>query len=166
MGGPHSGTPVAASSLGLGPNLLPFGIMGERLRQVLGTFPSSYQILPTYPCAIDQNSQPINMMEEENWLADAQRPLLRAARQFRQELGSRYSVPTVSVFGYGIPTIAGLHVQRDGSGQWVQVSYENKPSGDNTIPERSAVLPQTKIHPVSQHHGSLYVDNDVKMRLK
>jgi pSer/pThr/pTyr-binding forkhead associated (FHA) protein len=166
MGGPHSGTPTIAASLVLGPNLLPFGILGERLRQVLGTFPSCYQILPTYPCAVDQNSQPINMLFEETWLAEAQRPLLHMAQEFRQELGSHYSMPTVSIFGYGIATTAGLKVVRDASGKWLQVSYENKPSGDNTIPERSAVLPQTEIHPVSQHHGSLYVDNDVKMRLK
>lgn len=166
MGGPHSGTPTAAANLVLGPNLLPFGMMGERLRQVLGTFPSLYQILPTYPCAVDQNSIPINMLEDENWLSEAQRPLLRSARKFRQELGSNYSVPTVSVFGYGIATAAGLKVQRDRNGQWLQVAFDSKPSGDNTIPERSAILPQTEIHPVSQHHGSLYVDNDVKMRLK
>jgi pSer/pThr/pTyr-binding forkhead associated (FHA) protein len=166
MGGPHSGTPSIATTLVLGPNLLPFGILGERLRQVLSTFPSCYQILPTYPCAIDQNSQPINMLQEEQWLSEAQRPLLHMAQEFRQELGTKYSVPTVSVFGYGIPTTAGLKVMRDSAGKWLQVSYESKPSGDNTIPERSAVLPQTEIHPVSQHHGSLYVDNDVKMRLK
>jgi pSer/pThr/pTyr-binding forkhead associated (FHA) protein len=166
MGGPHSGTPFIATSLVLGPNLLPFGIMSERLRQVLGTFPSCYQILPTYPCAIDQNSQKINMLYEEDWLSETQRPMLHMAQEFRQELGSSYSVPTVSIFGYGIGTTAGLKVMRNNAGQWLSVSYENKPAGDNTIPERSAVLPQSEIHPVSQHHGSLYVDNDVKMRLK
>ena len=166
MGGPHSGTPVAATNLVLGPNLLPFGILGERLRKVLGAFPSLYQILPTYPCAVDQESHPINMLEEEEWLAEAQRPLLRQARQFRQELGTSFSVPTVSIFGYGIPTVAGLRVQRNLEGLWLNWATENKPAGDNTIPERSAILPQTEIHPVAQHHGSLYVDNDVKMRLK
>jgi len=34
------------------------------------------------------------------------------------------------------------------------------------VPERSAVLDGTEIHPVQQYHGSLFVDNDVKMRLK
>ena len=166
MGGPHAGTPTAATNLVLGPNLLPFGLMGEQLRQVLSSFPSTYQILPTYPCAVDQNSQPINMLEDEKWVSEERVPLLRMAREFRRELGSTYSVPTVSIFGYGINTPSGLKVQRDSSGHWLQVSLDNKPSGDNTIPERSAILPQTEIHPVSQHHGSLYVDNDVKMRLK
>jgi hypothetical protein len=41
-----------------------------------------------------------------------------------------------------------------------------EPSGDSSVPERSAVLPQTEIHPVQQYHGTLFNDNDVKMRLK
>ena len=44
--------------------------------------------------------------------------------------------------------------------------YTSEPGGDNTIPERSAVLEGSDIHPVQQYHGTLYVDNDVKMRLK
>jgi hypothetical protein len=30
----------------------------------------------------------------------------------------------------------------------------------------SGVLADAEIHPVKQHHGSLYSDGDVKMRLK
>jgi hypothetical protein len=166
MGGPHAGTPVAATNLVRGPNLLPFGIMGERLRQVLSTFPSLYQILPTYACAIDQSSLKINLLQEENWLSEEQIPLARQARGFRKELGMGFSTPTVSIFGYGMNTVAELKVLRDGLGHWLNVTFANKPTGDNTIPELSAVLPKTEIHPVFQHHGSLYVDNDVKMRLK
>jgi len=32
--------------------------------------------------------------------------------------------------------------------------------------EQSAYLPGSDIHPVQQHHGTLFVDNDVRMRLK
>jgi len=32
--------------------------------------------------------------------------------------------------------------------------------------EQSSFLAGTEIHPVHQHHGSLFVDNDVKMRMK
>jgi pSer/pThr/pTyr-binding forkhead associated (FHA) protein len=166
MGGPHLGTPTAATNLAIGPNLLPFGMMGERLRRVLGTFPSVYQILPTYACAVDQESRPILVLEDESWVSPEQLPLLRQAREFRRQLGTNFSVPSVSIFGYGMNTAAGLRVLRDSTGRWLQVNSENKPAGDDTIPERSAVLPQTEIHPVSQHHGSLYIDNDVKMRLK
>ena len=34
------------------------------------------------------------------------------------------------------------------------------------IPQHSAILPGAEIHPVRQQHGSLYVDDDVRMRLK
>ncbi len=41
-----------------------------------------------------------------------------------------------------------------------------EPGGDGTIPEHSAVLEGSEIHPVRQQHGALFVDSDVKMRLK
>ena len=77
----------------------------------------------------------------------------------------RTSVPTLSVFGYGIKTIASVSVHRE-NGVWSHITYGTEPKGDNGILEQSAVLPGTEIHPVQQYHGSLFVDNDVKMRLK
>lgn len=38
--------------------------------------------------------------------------------------------------------------------------------GDTDVHESSAVLSGSEINPVQQNHGSLYVDNDVKMRLQ
>ncbi len=166
LGGPHAGVPKAATSLLVGPDILPFGLMGERLRQVMATYPSSYQILPVYPCAIDQHGKRINISEDEGWLREAQRPLLRSAREFRKELGRHSSIPTVSVFGYGIKTITRIHTRRDAHGAWQDVKFDIEPGGDSTIPEFSAILEGTEIHPVRQFHGALYTDNDVKMRLK
>ena len=34
------------------------------------------------------------------------------------------------------------------------------------IPQHSAILPGAEIHPVRQQHGSLYADDDVRMRLR
>jgi pSer/pThr/pTyr-binding forkhead associated (FHA) protein len=166
MGGPHQGTPQAAASLVLGPNLLPFGYLGDRLRDVIATFPSSYQILPTYPCLTDQHGKRGELMTEEAWLSQKQRPLVANAREFRSELGMSSSVPTLSIFGYGLKTVTGLSLQRGPNGEWGRVRLDALPGGDSTIPEVSAVLPGTEIHPVQQYHGSLFVDNDVKMRLK
>lgn len=165
MGGPHRGVPKAAAGLVLGPNLLPFGLLGDRLREVLATFPSSYQILPTYPCALDQNGQPVDLLHEDSWLAEAQLPFLHLARDFRAELGMHSSVSTLCIFGYGMKTILRLNLQRTGTG-WGNWSYALEPGGDSTIPESSAILDNVEIHPVQQYHGSLFVDNDVKMRLK
>lgn len=166
MGGPHHGSPKAISGLLFGRGLLPFGLMGERLRKVLATFPSAYQVLPTYSCVYDQSGQPIDILSDESWLPEEQLPFLRSARATRRELGSRCAVRSVSVFGYGLKTITNVRVRRDSEGRWEKVDLALEPGGDNTIPERSAVLEGSEIHPVQQYHGALYVDNDVKMRLK
>jgi pimeloyl-ACP methyl ester carboxylesterase len=166
MGGPHRGTVKVLASLLTVPGGLPFGLMGERIRQVIATFPSCYQILPTYACATDQNGNQINFLEDESWLTEAQVPLLRAAREFRRELGTRSSIPAISIFGYGLKTLNGLSLFRAPEGKMRDFVYKNELAGDSTIPEHSAVLPGSEIHPVQQYHGSLFVDNDVKMRLK
>ncbi len=166
LGGPHYGVPKALANLLLGPELLPFGLFGDRIREVLITFPSVYQILPIYPCTEDQHGQPIDIFEDVSWLPERFVPLLREASAFRRELGTKSSVPCVSIFGYGIKTISKLNVQRASDGTWQKVDYTVEKSGDETIPERSTVLEGSEIHPVEQFHGSLYIDNDVKMRLK
>jgi pSer/pThr/pTyr-binding forkhead associated (FHA) protein len=166
MGGPHSGVVKAATSLLLEADLLPFGFLGERMRKVLSSFPSSYQILPVYSCASDQNGNRINFLKDETWVEDQQLPLLRAARQFRQEMGKRSSIPAISIFGYGKKTITRITLQRTETGKLKDIVYHSESSGDSTILEKSAVLEGTEIHPVQQYHGALFVDNDVKMRLK
>jgi hypothetical protein len=57
-------------------------------------------------------------------------------------------------------------VKRDDRGAFAGADFVTAESGDGTIPDSSALLKQAEIHPVKQHHGSLYTDNDVKMRLK
>jgi pimeloyl-ACP methyl ester carboxylesterase len=166
MGGPHRGAVQALTSLLSAPELLPFGIMGERLRQVCMTFPASYQILPTYPLSVDAQSTKMNFLEDDSWLPEAHRPLLHSGREFRRELGMRSSVPAVSIFGYGLKTIANLTLQKDTRGAIKKIDYRTEPSGDSTVLEYSTVLDGSEIHPVQQYHGSLFVDNDVKMRLK
>jgi pimeloyl-ACP methyl ester carboxylesterase len=166
LGGPHAGYPRAISHLLVGLDLLPFGLYGERLRKVIATFPSLYQILPTAFYVADQAGQPIDILSDASWVATEQRPLLHGAHRFRQELGTQTSVPTVSIFGYGLKTITGIQVQRTSSGTWEKVDFAHNDVGDTDVPTTSAVLAGSEIHPVQQHHGSLYVDNDVKMRLR
>lgn len=165
MGGPHLGTVKGLVSLLVSPSVLPFGLLGERLRRVLMTFPSCYQIVPTYACGVDQNGKAINFLEDEGWVAEEHLPLLRAAREFRRELGTTSSVPTLSIFGYGIKTLSGITVRRT-NGTFSDVVYKSEPNGDSGILVTSAVLPGSDIHPVQQYHGALFTDNDVKMRLK
>lgn len=166
MGGPHQGVVKALTSLLAAPEVLPFGIMGERLRQISMTFETSYQIIPTYPLTVDVAGTKINFLEDESWLPPEYIPHLRQARQFRKELGTRSSIPAVSIFGYGLKTITSVSLQRLPSGVINKVDYKTALSGDSTILEQSAVCEGTEIHPVQQYHGSLFVDKDVKMRLK
>ncbi len=166
MGGPHQGAVKGLTSLLLAPEIQPFGIMGERMRQTFLTFPSSYQIIPVHSCGVDQNGGKINFLEDESWLPETYRSLLRAGREFRRELGKRSSIPAISIYGYGIKTIFGVILNRSQTGEFSNISYKSEPNGDSSVLERSAVLDGTEIHPVQQYHGSLFVDNDVKMRLK
>jgi pimeloyl-ACP methyl ester carboxylesterase len=165
VGGPHQGVPQAIPTIVSGPKLLPFGALGERIRDVIRTFPSVYQILPVFPCAHDEEGQPIDVLRDDSWLSNGQRAMLHDARLFREELGYRTSVPTVCIFGYGLNTITGVKVRRAAREGWERIELALKPSGDEAIPDMSAVLDGAGIHPVHQHHGSLYTDNDVKMRL-
>jgi pimeloyl-ACP methyl ester carboxylesterase len=166
IGGPHQGVPKIAANLLTGVDLLPFGLMGKKLTEIIETFPSCYQILPLYPCATDQNGNPIHFLEDESWVKAAYRPLHRAAREFRRELGTKSSVPTLSIFGYGLKTAMQMRIQRNSNDVFQKVLIDVQPSGDSSVPENSAVLPRTEIHPVQQYHGTLFNDNDVKMRLK
>jgi pSer/pThr/pTyr-binding forkhead associated (FHA) protein len=166
IGGPHQGVPKIVANLLTGVDLLPFGLMGRKLTEIIETFPTCYQILPLYPCGIDQHGKPFHFFEDDSWVKPAYRPLLHAAREFRRELGTTSSIPTLSIFGYGIKTAAQLQVRRDAKGAFREVLIGVRPSGDSSVPESSAVLPRTEIHPVQQYHGTLFNDKDVKMRLK
>ncbi len=166
MGGPHQGAVKIMASLLIAPEILPFGLMGERFRRIIATFPSCYQIIPTYPCATDQNGQKINFLEDESWVAPEYLSLLRQGREFRQELGKHCSVPAISIFGYGLKTHVSINLKRNADGRPLEASYATAAAGDGTLLERSTILDGTELHPVQQYHGSLFVDNDVKMRLK
>ncbi len=106
------------------------------------------------------------MLNDDTWLPMAQRAMLRDARDFRQALGTTVTVPSTSIFGYGLKTHMKLAVKRHDDGVWLDLKFDLAARGDDTIPDWSAVLDQSDVHPVKQRHGALYVDNDVKMRLK
>jgi pimeloyl-ACP methyl ester carboxylesterase len=166
MGGPHYGTPKGLAAILTGPGMLPLGMGDERMRKILSTFPSAYQILPIYPCITDQDDTFIDPLRDTSWLPEPQRPYLTAARSFRRELGTTSSVPCVSIIGYGLKTILRIKIHRQPSGQWREVEFLEDSAGDLSVPSGSAVLKGSEIHPVYQEHGSLYVDDDVRMRLK
>jgi pSer/pThr/pTyr-binding forkhead associated (FHA) protein/pimeloyl-ACP methyl ester carboxylesterase len=166
MGGPYHGTPKGLACILSGPSLLPFGMGAERMRQILATFPSAYITLPTYRCVTDQHGNHIDVLRDESWLPEHQRPFLRLIRSYWHEVGTTSSVPAVSIFGYGLKTKLRAKVDRGPDGQWEKVEFIEDTAGDKSVPSGSAVLKGSEIHPVLQEHGSLYVDDDVRMRLK
>lgn len=166
LGGPHFGAPKTIINLGGDAKLLPFGLLGARIREVLLTYPSAYQLLPDYPCAKDQHGNFVDFLHDPSWLPAEYAPYLKNAAQFRSELKHRAGVPTVCIFGYGLKTIMGVRVERDSSGVCTKIEMTNEDGGDSTVPEPSATLEGTEIHPIRQYHGTLHVDNDVRKRLK
>jgi pimeloyl-ACP methyl ester carboxylesterase len=166
MGGPQLGIPKFIVAILAGLSVLPFGMMGERLRRVVSTFPSAYQTLPTYACVFDGDGKPIDVYADERWLLEPRGDLLRDGLAFRKELSDRARVPTTCIFGYGMKTISKIVVDVTPEGHWSNPRFLQETIGDGTIPDASAILQGADIHPVQQQHEALYTDNDVKMRLK
>jgi pimeloyl-ACP methyl ester carboxylesterase len=142
------------------------GSIGKKIMEMFSTFPASFQLLPTYPCIFDQNGQAINVYQDQSWLPPEKRSLLQAAHEFHQQLSQRATVPTICIFGYGARTITRVNIGRDPQGRWNTLEFVNEADGDGMVETRSAILEGAEIHPVQQGHNSLYVDEDVLMRLK
>lgn len=166
IGGPHSGAPRTLEAFAFGQKPLFLGRLAERFQRVVVSFPSIYTILPTSACVFDSEGRPIDLYGDASWAAPEYRAHIANARSFRHELGNRSSVPAVCVFGYGLKTIVSVQMEEGTPGNWEKMRFIREDRGDDMVPEKSAVLEGMEIHPVFQHHGSLYVDNDVKMRLK
>ncbi len=166
MGGPQLGVPKFVVGILTSLSVLPFGRLGERLRQVLASFPSAYQALPTYACVFDEKGQPIDVYGDDRWLPEPARAHLKDGLAFHRELSEHARVPTTCIFGYGLKTLSKVVVRLTPDGQWRDPQLLEENSGDNTIPDASAILKGADIHPVQQQHGTLFTDNDVKMRLK
>jgi pSer/pThr/pTyr-binding forkhead associated (FHA) protein len=167
LGGAHNGMPKTLEAFGaFGKQPFIYGI-AEPFQRAIASAPSVYTMLPTYPSVFDSYKSPINLYHDENWCPEEYREHLRNAVAFRQELGTKCRVPSICVFGYGIqtPTRAVLE-SRNQTGGWDRIHFLMEDKGDSTIPEESAHLQGAEIHPVHQHHAALYMDNDVKMRLR
>ncbi|MGE3982750.1 MAG: FHA domain-containing protein [Dehalococcoidia bacterium] len=166
IGGPQRGSARSIDILMTGRGITPMGFAAEDLRRTVATFPSMYQLLPTTNCVFDDQGGTINVLEDSSWIDSEYEPMLRSARDFHRELPLRSSISTVCIFGYGLKTTTEVRLQRNANGNWQRLSVGREASGDTVVPETSAVLQNAEIHPVRQPHGTLFMDNDVKMRLK
>jgi pimeloyl-ACP methyl ester carboxylesterase len=166
MGGPHRGTPKIVEALLTGKGLLPFSVLDKRIRDVVATFPSVYQLLPIYPAVFNNSDSAIDIFSDARWTAEPYHTMLEDARKFRSELSPTARLPTLCIVGYGNKTVAKARVEIGASGIWETVKFIEDSEGDCTIPVSSAILDGADFHPVKQSHGALFVDNDVRFRLK
>jgi pSer/pThr/pTyr-binding forkhead associated (FHA) protein len=166
LGGTHNGMPKALQPFfAFGKQPFYLGI-AEPFERAIASLPSIYTMLPTYPAVFDSQGNAIDLYRDETWCPEEYRANLRDALAFRNELGTACSVPSICIFGYGIQTPTRAILEgRDPNGNWEHIRLVAESKGDNTVPEESARLANTEIHPVHQHHGNLYSDNDVKARL-
>jgi len=167
IGGTHGGMPKTLEVFSaFGKQSFIYGI-AEPFQRALASAPSVYTVLPSYPSVFDSTGKPIDLYRDESWCPEQYRSHLRNALAFRRDLGTKCSVQTICIFGYGMPTrTRAILENRSPTGGWGHIRFTTENKGDNTVPEESARLPNTEIHPVYQYHGMLYADNDVKMRLK
>jgi pSer/pThr/pTyr-binding forkhead associated (FHA) protein len=165
IGTPHFGSPRGMPPVLHGPGAAPFGLASEKIRTLLLSAPSVYQVFPRYPCVFDRRGEPLDVFADESWLAPEYRAILRAAAEFFAALSPQPRVPTLCIFGYGQPTTSRVIVDRRETG-WEMLRYEITPTGDETVPEESAILEGSDLHPVRQRHGALFTDPDVQRRLR
>lgn len=92
--------------------------------------------------------------------------MLEDARKFRSEPSPTARLPTLCIVGYGNKTVAKARVQIGSEGFWEEIKFIEDSEGGSTIPVYSAILDGADFHPVKQSHGALFVDNDVRFRLK
>lgn len=166
MGGPQQGTPKAVLGLLTGKGLLPFGLLGDKMRDTIATFPAAYQLLPTYPAVFDQDGKQVDIFADPRWADTPYREYVVDAKRFRMELSPAARLPTLCVVGYGNKTVTRAKVSVGADGRWDNIQFTESDEGDSTIPVDSALLDGAEFHPVQQRHGALFADNDVKFRLR
>lgn len=166
MGGAHFGAPFVIQTLMYGPDLLPLGIGRKGLHQALMTMPSAYQLVPPYPMAYDSDGSVIDVYQDTSWVKKEYRHLLKSAKDFHDEIGKTVNVPTTCIFGYGVKTVTKIIVEKRDESGWQKLRFVLKNAGDNRVVDQYGFLQGADIHPVKQQHGSLWTDNDVKMRLR
>ncbi|HQV29183.1 MAG TPA: FHA domain-containing protein [Thermoflexales bacterium] len=166
MGGPQLGTPKSLVALLTGKGLLPFGLLGDKLRDAVATFPGAYQLLPIYPAVFDTRNNPVDLFGDPRWADEPFRGYVADARRFRSELSPKARIPTLCIVGYGSRTVSRAIVTPGPGGRWSDIQFVENPDGDSTIPVDSALLEGAEFHPVRQTHGALFADQDVKFRLR
>ncbi len=177
MGSPWDGAPKSLNVLMNGMNMFfvkllnKYGIQ-ERIKDLIRTFPSYYQLIPySQPFVFDANNNPVDLFSDTRWLGGAENAQrLQEGLRFNQELGTTLSVDTVCFFGRRKPTLTSAVVGQGAGGQWQDIQWVYTEAGDGTVPERSAVHPSVReagrAFAFAVDHGNIYVDPQVLVQLE
>ena len=166
MGSPWDGAPKGMQILFSGLDTLfrrRFNIFNipKLTRDVLRTFPSSYQLVPVKnPFLRGGDNETIDPFLEKQWLPDEyQQKMLLDGRRFNEELGTSLSVETLCFFGRKLPTTSFGIVQKEAGDKWDNIEWFATEVGDGTVPERSAIHPEADQKlPFIVGHGDIYVN--------
>ena len=166
MGSPWDGAPKSMRILFSGLDTLfrkRFNLfdIANRTREVLRTFPSSYQLIPVHnPFLRGEDNEVIDPFTETGWLQDEkQREMLEDGQRFNQELGTALSVETLCFFGRKLPTLSFGVVHLEAGERWSEIEWSATEVGDGTVPERSAIHPEADQKlPFVVGHGDIYVN--------
>jgi pimeloyl-ACP methyl ester carboxylesterase len=174
MGSPWDGTPKAMHMAFSGVDTLfrrSFNLFGiaDRTRQLVRTFPSIYQLIPSQnPFLTDLDNEQVDPFAGDSWLEDeSQRKMLESGRKFSEELGSTLTPHTVCIFGTRQDTPTSGRVRFGAANSWASIEWANSEAGDGTIPARSASNPDAaELIPYPVNHGNIYVDRNVLEKLR
>jgi len=136
----------------------------ERTRETLRTFPGAYQLIPQSRQFLqDADGNLISLFDGPDWgLAPKERELLLDGQRFNQELGNHLSVDTIAFFGRKLMTTNAGRVHLRADNLWDHVEWLDSESGDGTLPEYTAVFPDTDRNiPVIAEHGDIYVNQEL-----
>jgi hypothetical protein len=173
MGSPWDGAPKAIKMMFtgltvLGNRKLNLFNLNTRLKDVIRSFPSFYQLIPTVnPFLEDDHNRALDLFGQPAWLEEKYRGDLEKALDFNHQLGDTLSVDTVCFFGRMKPTVTSGRAVLDAAGMMKDIEWMLTESGDGTVPERSAVHPHARAkYAFAVTHGNIYVDPQVLPQLE
>lgn len=168
MGSPWDGAPKAIKVMMDGLDVLGlkrFNLwnLGSRVKELIRTFPSFYQLIPhVNPFLEDQDNNDVDLFADTSWLSSEQeKAYLADALKFNQTMAKDPGVETICFYGMRKPTTTKGILTRGPAGTWENIQWIETGAGDGTVPSRSAQHPwidEKSRLPFPVTHGDIYVD--------
>ncbi len=140
--------------------------LGPRLKDVIRTYPSFYQLIPNAESFLsDENNARVDLFGDPRWLdTPAERAFLADGLKFNQTLGAAAGVETTCFYGTRLSTTTAGVVSRGEAGKFQSIQWQATEAGDGTVPARSALHPwvdDTHRFRSPAAHGDIYVEDSV-----